>query len=262
MKCQECQHRLLEWAEGELEENLWIDVSEHLQHCLSCRREAEVLARILEALKELNETEEVSSPPVSLWGRLPERRIRAIGWSLALVATLTLAFAMGWKARGISLPLRDPNQTVVTDQQPRLQDRPIVVVRKNEAVKKNPAEHSNSTNRSAPPKGVAPKVPPSPPRPSVRRRLFPRAIVRESEAPITGVEVTAGTEWVPVILVPLTWGSEEQQAQPYRISVTTRSPASGLERTLVKEWTEEGNLSTQWMERLTATALDSPISNP
>lgn len=86
------------------------EAREHLLGCEECRREREVLRRVLDAVDEAAETPELApSWEEHLWNRLrwklERRRSWKFGWAAAAAAMLLIAFLLGYRMNQLQHPV-------------------------------------------------------------------------------------------------------------------------------------------------------------
>ncbi len=253
MKCHGCHHLLVAWAEEELDEALWIQVTDHLRQCPSCHREAEALAQIIRRLRDLKA--DLAPPvPACLSDRIGQRRVKSLARPFVFVGVVAIAFAMGWKARGVSVTTETVPIARKTGEGKAVQRAQQVPYARSRMVQKKnpylpPRPPSVAPTLKAPAKPRASRV-----APRRARHFFPSRLVKEPEEEVLPAALIQITEWEPVLVISAERPDTEGVA-PYRIEVSTFSPVSQLSRTLVKEWREDGTLATEWSDRLLPASL-------
>lgn len=101
MNCRQIHRHLLAWIEGELDEATWLSVAQHLEGCEKCQMETERLRRVIETLRVIANSDDISPIPQRLWRKLIPQRKRLPSFA-AIFVTACLAFLIGWHARGIA----------------------------------------------------------------------------------------------------------------------------------------------------------------
>lgn len=101
MNCRQIHRHLLAWIEGGLDEATWLSVAQHLESCEKCQMETERLRRVIETLRVIANSDDISPIPQQLWRRLIPQSKRLPSFA-AIFVTACLAFLIGWHARGIA----------------------------------------------------------------------------------------------------------------------------------------------------------------